>query len=104
MLLVAGDRNAPLGAGAGDAKVLQRAGNIRSPRGSNRNNLTLFRGIADVTAQEAEDLVLADLRLDRQFAALVKVDQSKLILGELEEVVLFGDGLGRLAVRANGAG
>src|SRR5205807_7512220 len=65
--------------------------------------LPILGSFGDDTAEEAEDLVLTDFGLDRQFAAFDKVDQPKLILRELEEVVLFGDGLGGLAVGADGA-
>src|ERR1035441_3544633 len=61
-------------------------------------------GVDHGTAEEAEYLVLRRFGLDVELAALDEVDEGKLIFRELEEVVLFGDGFGGLAVGADGAG
>ena len=58
----------------------------------------------DIAAKEAEDFVLAGLRLDEECVGLDEVDERELVFAEPEEEVFFGDGLGGLAVGAEDAG
>ena len=55
-----------------------------------------------ISAKEAEDFVARGLGLDVERAALDEVDEGELVVGEAEEVVFLGDGLGGAA--AVGAG
>ncbi len=99
-----GDGDAPGEAGAGDGEVAEVAGNVGLALRGECEDVAAVVGFGDVAAEEAEDFVFAGLGLDVEGVGLDEVDEGELVVAEAEEEVLFGDGLGGLAVGAEDAG